>query len=88
MLGITECYRKKRKDNPVFVHPNNFAKLGEDAEVSNSEVSALDVMATPNSQESNPSSRCGEGNSGGPRQLVVIADSIIRKTDNLSPGSN
>lgn len=46
-----EYYRKKRKANPVFVQPSNFAKFGENAEVSNLEVSALDITATPKSQE-------------------------------------
>lgn len=74
---------KKGKASPVFVHQNKFAKLGDDVEVANTEVAALDVTATPNSRESNPSSRGGEGSAGRPRQLVVIGDSIIRRTDRI-----
>ena len=56
---------RKGKAIPVFVHQNKLAKLGDDVEVA-----ALDVTATPNSRESNPSSRGGEGSAGRPRQLV------------------
>lgn len=42
----------------------NFAKLGEDVVVAKSEVAALDVTNTPNSQYSIPSSGRGEGSAG------------------------
>lgn len=74
---------QKRKASPVFEHPNKFAKLGEDVRVTNSELAALDVTATPNSRESSTSSPGGEGNVGRPRQVVVIGDSIIRRTDSI-----
>lgn len=74
---------QKRKASPVFEHPQLFAKLGEYVWVANLEVVATDVIVTPNSWQSIPFSRGGEGNAGRPRQLVVIEDSIIRRIDGV-----
>ena len=74
---------QKRKASPGFVHPNKFAKLSEDVRVSVSEFATLDDTATPNSRESSSSSPGGEGIVSRPRQVVVIGDSIIRRTDRI-----
>lgn len=74
---------QKRKASPGFEHPNKFAKLSEDVRVSVSEFATLDVTATPNSRESSSSSPGGVGIVSRPRQVVVIGDSIIRRTDRI-----
>lgn len=74
---------QKRKASPVSALPCKIAKLGDDARASVSEMATLAVTALPDSRENSPASSRGDGNAGRTRQLVVIGDSIIRKTDRI-----
>lgn len=74
---------QKRKASPGFEHPNKFAKLSEHVRVSVSEFATLDDTATSNSRESSSSTPGGGLKVSRPRQVVVIGDSIIRRTDRI-----